>query len=176
RIGRDHLFVAFTYAWAYTDPEYDLSVIPFIDKVKDGSQGALHDPKNYYEHTAYPVRSIKAAGGILAAGSDAPVDTRDPRPFINMQMAVTRAQPGFPALSPSESVTLPEVIEAYTINGARALGRADEIGSISVGKSADFIVLDQDILTAPVDKVGATKVVQTWFMGRQVYAEKAGSK
>ncbi|MDR3509841.1 MAG: amidohydrolase family protein, partial [Caulobacteraceae bacterium] len=37
RIGRDHLFVAFTYAWAYTDPEYDLSVIPFIDKVKDGS-------------------------------------------------------------------------------------------------------------------------------------------
>ncbi|QUD88845.1 amidohydrolase [Phenylobacterium montanum] len=173
RIGKDHLFVAFTYAWAYTDPEYDLSVIPFVDRVKDGSYAALHDPANDYERDAYPVRSIKAAGGVLAAGSDAPVDTRDPRPFINMQMAVTRAQPGLPALNPKESITLPEAIEAYTLGGARALGRQDEFGSLSLGKSADFIVLDQDILGVPIDKVGQTKVLQTWFMGRKVFERPA---
>ncbi|HEY2658644.1 MAG TPA: amidohydrolase family protein [Caulobacteraceae bacterium] len=173
RIGHDHLFVAFTYAWSYTDPEYDLSVIPFIDRVKDGSYSSLHDPKNYYEHAAYPVRSVKAAGAILAAGSDAPVDTRDPRPFINMQMAVTRAEAGQPALNPAETITLPEVIEAYTINGARALGRQAEFGSLEVGKSADFIELDQDILAVPIEKVGATKVLATWFMGKKVFATRA---
>ena len=170
RIGHDHLFVAFTYAWSYTDPEYDLSVIPFIDKVKDGSYAALHAPTNYYERQAYPDRSVKTAGAILVAGSDAPVDTRDPRPFINMQMAVTRAQPGLPALNPAEAITLPEVIVAYTRDGARAVGRGDEIGTLSVGKSADFIVLDRDILTVPITEVSGTKVLATWFMGKKVYA------
>ncbi len=174
RIGHDHLFVAFTYAWSYTDPEYDLSVIPFIDRVRDGAYASLHDPHNYYERYAYPVRSIKAAGAILAAGSDAPVDTRDPRPFINMQMAVTRAQPRLPPLNPTETITLPEVIEAYTLNGAKALGRASEFGSLQVGKSADFIELDQDILSIPIEKVGATKVLATWFMGRKVFAAEVG--
>jgi predicted amidohydrolase YtcJ len=172
RIGRDHLFVAFTYAWSYTDPEYDLSVIPFIDRVKDGAYASLHDPAGYYERQAYPTRSIKAAGAVLVAGSDAPVDTRDPRPFVNMQMAVTRAQPGLPALNPAEAISLPEVIAAYTRDGARAIGREGEIGALSVGKSADFIVLDRDILAVPIADVAGTKVLQTWFMGRQVYAAK----
>jgi len=169
RMGRDHLFVAFTYAWSYTDPEYDLSVIPFVDRVKDGSYAALHNPANYYERQAYPTRSVQKAGAILVAGSDAPVDTRDPRPFVNMQMAVTRALPGQPALNPSEAITLPEVIVAYTRDGARAVGRADEIGSLTVGKSADFIVLDRDILAVPITDVAGTKVLATWFMGKPVY-------
>ncbi len=169
RIGKDHIYVAFTYAWADTDPEYDMSVIPFIDRVKDGSFAALHDPANYYMRQAYPVRSIKTAGGVLVAGSDAPVDTRDPRPFINMQFAVMRAIPGQPALNTAEAITLPEVIQAYTLDGARALGRQAEFGSLEPGKSADFIVLDRDILAIPIEQVGATKVLETWFMGRKVY-------
>ena len=169
RIGRDHIYVAFTYAWADTDPEYDMSVIPFIDRVKDGSFAALHDPANYYMRQAYPVRSIKTAGGVLVAGSDAPVDTRDPRPFVNMQFAVMRAIPGQPALNAGEAITLPEVIQAYTLDGARALGRQAEFGSLEPGKSADFIVLDRDILAIPIEQVGATKVLETWFMGRKVY-------
>src|SRR5205807_5196275 len=84
RIGRDHLYVAFTYAWMYTDPEYDMTVIPFFEKVKGNSYAALHAPGSYYESNAYPVRAVKSAGGILVAGSDAPVETRDPRPFVNM--------------------------------------------------------------------------------------------
>ncbi len=169
RIGKDHLYLAMTYAWIYTDPEYDMSVIPFIQKAHGNSYKALHDPGSYYEQYAYPTRSIKRAGGILVAGSDAPVDTRDPRPFVNMERAVTRAIPGLPALNPSESITVSEVIEAYTIDGARALGRESEIGSLSVGKSADFIVLDQDILTTAPGNISKTKVLETWFAGRQVY-------
>jgi predicted amidohydrolase YtcJ len=173
RLGRDHIYVAFTYAWAYTDPDYDMSVIPFIDKVTGTGPGALHDPRFYYERNTYPTRSVKDAGGILIAGSDAPVDTRDPRPFLNMQMAVTRRFPGRPALNPRETISITDVLDAYTINGARSLGRADEIGSLEPGKSADFILVDQDIFalaqSGGADNIGKTRVLGTWFKGRRVY-------
>ena len=106
RMGRDHLYVAFTYAWMYTDPEYDLTVIPFVQPVSGNSYQALHPTGSYYENNAYPVRAAKDAGAIITAGSDAPVDTRDPRPFINMATAVTRHLPAQPALGPQHRITL----------------------------------------------------------------------
>lgn len=174
RLGKDHINVAFTYAWGYTDPDYDITVVPFIDKVTGTGSAALHDPRFYYERNAYPVRSVKEAGATLIAGSDAPVDTRDPRPFINMQMALTRRFTGQPALNPSQAIGINDVLDAYTINGARALGRGDDIGSLEVGKSADFILVDQDVLglaaTGGADYIGKTKVLGTWFQGRRVYS------
>lgn len=173
RIGRDHLYVAFTYAWMNTDPDYDVTVIPFFQKVSGNSYAALHPAGSYYESNVYPVRAVKAAGGILTGGSDAPVDTNDPRPFINMSQAVTRASAGTPALSPQQSITLRDAIDAYTINGARMLGRDKESGSLEVGKSADFIVLDRDILaladSGHVEDVTNTHVLATWFQGKKVY-------
>ncbi len=173
RIGRDHLYLAFTYAWAINDPDYDLQVVPFFDKVHGGDSTALHPANGYYEKNAYPVRSAKQAGAVLLGGSDAPVDTRDPRPFINMSMAVTRSLPGKPALNASESVPIRDAIDAYTINGARYLNLDHDAGSIEVGKSADLIVVDQDILAlADAGKaadIAKTKVLETYFMGKQVY-------
>jgi len=177
RIGRDHLYVAYTYAWMNTDPEYDLSVIPFIDRVSDAGANALHPPDGYYERNAYPVRTTKAAGAVLLAGSDAPVETSDPRPFINMERAVTRSLHGLPPLNAAQRIGIRDVIEAYTINGARYLQRDAEAGSIEVGKSADFIVLDQDIVAladqGKPEQIGATRVLETWFMGKRVYQAAA---
>jgi len=130
---------------------------------------ALHRPNGYYEQQAYPVGAMRRAGGVLVAGSDAPVETRDPRPFINMQSAVTRARDGTPALGAvDQRITIAEAVQAYTLDGARSLGREDEFGSISVGKSADWIVLNQDVMRVPADHIGATRVQQTWFQGKQV--------
>ena len=174
RIGRDHLFVAFTYAWMNTDQDYDMTVIPFFERVQGNSYAALHRPDSYYERNAYPVRAVKAAGGILTAGSDAPVETRDPRPFVNMSRAITRRVPGEPALSPWQSLSVREVIQAYTIDGARMLGLEREAGSLEAGKSADFIVLDRDIValgeTGHPEDIAATKVLATYFQGKTVYA------
>jgi predicted amidohydrolase YtcJ len=174
RIGRDHLFLAFTYAWADTDPEYDLSVVPFYDRVTGSGYAALHPEDGYYERNAYPVRSLRDAGAVLVAGSDAPVDTSDPRPFINMSMAVTRALPGQPALNASEAISIRDVIDAYTIAGARFLSTDKDAGSLEVGKSGDFIVLDRDILAladaGQAAQAAGTKVLSTYFMGNRVYS------
>jgi predicted amidohydrolase YtcJ len=175
RIGRDRLYLAFTYSWMYAEPQgYDLSTVPFFDKVLGNSYEALHDPNGYYERCVYPAKTAKDAGAIIGAGSDAPVLTKDPQPFVNMEIGVTRARHGLPALSPWQRLSIRDLIDAYTINGASALNRAAEIGSLEAGKSADFIIVDQNILTLADDghpeKIGATKVLETWFMGKKVYA------
>ena len=177
RFGHEHLYAVFTYAWMNTEPGYDLTVIPFFQNVSGNSYQALHAPGSYFESNAYPVRAIKAAGGILAAGSDAPVETNDPRPFVNMARAVTRAYPGLPALNPEQSIPLRDVIDAYTVNGAAMLYLADVAGSLEVGKSGDFIVLDRDILaladSGHAAEVADTKVLATWFRGNKVYSRAA---
>jgi predicted amidohydrolase YtcJ len=176
RIGRDHLYIAFTYSWADVDPDYDMSVIPFIQAVHGNSYEALHPPGSYYESNVYPFRSSRDAGAVLVAGSDAPVDTPDPRPFVNMSRAVTRALPGGHPLNPQQAISIRDVIDAYTINGARFLGREGEAGSIEVGKSGDFILLDRDILrladAGRAQEIRNAGVLETWFMGRRVYDSK----
>jgi predicted amidohydrolase YtcJ len=173
RIGRDHLFLAYTYSWANIDPDYDLSVIPFFEHV---SGRAFHNPASYYDRQFYPVRQTRDAGAVLVAGSDAPVNTPDPQPFVNMQFALTRGFPGKPAANPAERITLAEALRAYTIDGARAMGRDREFGSLALGKSADFIEVDQDIFAleqaGQADRIGRTRVLTTWFRGKQVYTAR----
>ena len=175
RMGKDRIYLAFTYSWIYAEPTgYDLSIVPFFDKVLGNSYEAFHNPDSYYEKTTYPTKTAKEAGAILVAGSDAPVLTKDPQPFANMEFGVTRARHGLRPMSPHQRLDIRDLIDAYTINGARALNRASEIGSIEVGKSADFIVVDQNILALAdkgrPEKIGETKVIETWFMGKKVYS------
>jgi predicted amidohydrolase YtcJ len=180
RIGRDHLYVAFTYAWAIVDHDYDLSVVPFIQHVQGGSDRALHVAGSYYEEHVYPVRSVQRAGAILVAGSDAPVETRDPRPFVNIARAMTRRVPGGQSLNAAQGISLEEALQAYTLNGARFLGREREIGSLEAGKSADFIVIDQDpfVLAAHgrADDIAGVRVLSTFFMGREVFSASSAAE
>ena len=177
RIGKDHLYVAFTYSWAVSEQDYDMSVIPFIDKVTGNSYAALNAPGGYYESHVYPFKAVKEAGGTLVAASDAPVDSRDPRPFVNMAIGVTRRVPGLQPQNPAQAVSIRDLIDAYTINGARFLQRDEVAGSLEVGKSADFIVLDQDILqladSGHAEDILHTQVLETWFQGKKVYAKPA---
>ena len=93
-----------------------------------------------------------------------------------MSRAVTRARPGGHALSPGQAITVRDVIDAYTINSARFLGREKQAGSIEVGKSGDCIVLTQDILKLAdeghAQDIRNTDVLETWFMGKRIYVSK----
>jgi hypothetical protein len=93
-----------------------------------------------------------------------------------MAAAVTRRRSGLPPLNPAQAVTLRAVIDAYTINGARFLNRDAEAGSLEAGKSADFVVLDRDILALAdggrAEEIARTQVLATWFEGKRVYTRQ----
>jgi predicted amidohydrolase YtcJ len=174
RIGRGRIYTAFTFAWANAVKDYDMTVMPFIDRVHGNSDAALYNLKNYTYRQSYPAHSVLRAGGQVVGGSDAPVESRDPRPFYNIQYAVTRQHPGMPRFNPAEALTIWQALDAYTITGARGLGLGDVIGSLEVGKEADFIVLDRDVLALAQSPAGSqtirdTRVLETWFQGRLVY-------
>jgi len=176
RMGRDHLYLACTFSWANFDPEYDMLVVPFFDRVHGNDYAALHPVGGYYESAVYPFKAMKAAGATLVAGSDAPVNTRDPQPFVNIALAVTRQIPGQQPLTPAQRITVEDAIDAYTINGARYLFLDSQAGSIETGKSADFIVLDRDIVkladAGRADEIVHTRVMKTWFRGVAVYTRE----
>jgi predicted amidohydrolase YtcJ len=178
RIGKDHIYLAYTYSWAVAEPTYDITTLPFIEHVTGNSYADFYGNDTYYGRQFFPAKSTKLAGGILVAGSDAPVFTHDPQPFINMQVGITRTLPGSQnSGNPREKLTIRDLVDAYTIHGAQVMGRAAEFGSLEVGKSADFILLDRNILAlgdaGQAEQIGGTKVLKTWFQGREVYAAPA---
>jgi predicted amidohydrolase YtcJ len=67
-------------------------------------------------------------------------------------------------------VSVEQMVESFTANGAYAMGLEDEIGSIEPGKAADLIVLSRDILSIPAEEITDTEVELTLFGGRPVYA------
>lgn len=166
------VFASMTFAWAVIDPQYDTTVFPFIDRA-DGPSG-FYNKEGYYYRNAYPAASLKKAGATIIAGSDAPVDTIDPRPFVNIEGAVSRRIAEQPPFNAAEAISIEDAIDAYTINAARALQQEAVAGSLEKGKRADFIVLDQNIIalanSGAADRISDTKVLETWFDGEMVYA------
>lgn len=177
RLGELGTYLTYTYAWINQQPEYDVLITPFLEPSKKGQDinDLLYNPKSYTWGAVYPVGNTAKAGAVLVAGSDAPVDSRDPRPFMNIAAGITRAIPGQPAYNAAQSATLEQMLDAYTINGARAVRQEKLIGSIEPGKSADFIVLDRNLFDlvqqGTPEKIAETQVQQTVFRGKTVYSQ-----
>jgi hypothetical protein len=64
---------------------------------------------------------------------------------------------------------LAAAIQAYTLNPARAIGLEAITGSITEGKSADFIVIDRNLFEIEATTIAETKVVATYFEGKVVF-------
>ncbi len=170
RIGILGIYSSFTYAWMVPEPMYNLTVIPFLEQVKDA--GSMFDLSTYYMQNVYPVKAIVDAGGIPAWGSDAPVESRDPRPFLNLEQAVTRAYED-KVLNAANAIDIHTALAAFTQNGARLLGIGDTTGSIEVGKLADLVVLNQNPVTlmeqGKATDISDTQVLLTLFDGRVIF-------
>jgi predicted amidohydrolase YtcJ len=120
----------------------------------------------------WPLRELHDAGALVAAGSDWPVSAAVPNPWLSIESMVTRRSPdpAFPGvLAKDQALDLDTAVRAHTVNAAEAMGLGGQIGQLSPGRSADFVVLDRHIFDIPVEQIHATQVRQTWFAGRLVH-------
>lgn len=121
----------------------------------------------------YAWRSLLNTGVVIPNGSDLPVEHVNP--LISFKAFVTRRDAsGFPqgGWLPAERTTRQEALLSMTLWPAFAAFMENETGSLTRGKYADFVVLDQDIMTVSDDRILDTKVELTVLGGKVVYRRR----
>ncbi|UOQ56312.1 amidohydrolase [Leucobacter allii] len=131
----------------------------------EGVEQAIGTPGERFN----PLGEFVAAGVPVTISSDAPV--AEPRPLEAIQAAVTRVTRRGHQLGPDSLRISPEAaLRAHTLEGAITLGRERELGSIEVGKRADFVVLGANPLEVAGPEIAAIPVRETWVDGSRRYA------
>ena len=150
--------VGFAPYHAFTFPGVHDSYVPFLgeERIK-GMQ---------------PARTALDAGAIIATGTDWASLPQEPFPLL--EGMIHRRNPWVPAdesvaNNADQAISLKEAIRAYTLGGAYALLRENDLGSIETGKYADFIILDRNLFEIPIDDIDSTEVLKTIFAGEVVY-------
>ncbi len=123
----------------------------------------------------HPYRTMTDAGVMINGGSDhmvkwdATSSINPYNPFLAMWTMVTRTTERGNQITASEALTREEALKAYTINNAYASFEESIKGSIEPGKLADLVVLSDDILTCPEDKIKEIKSLLTILDGKVIY-------
>jgi predicted amidohydrolase YtcJ len=145
--------------WFTGDPDYLAVLRPLLGERRTDHQS--------------PLRSFIDAGVLAAGASDYPVQP-PPDPLLAIQRGVLRrdplAAPEHAQLWPEEAVDVAAMVEAFTIAGARANFLEHETGSLEPGKSADLIVLREDLFELPPERIDEAAVELTLFRGRPTWA------
>jgi hypothetical protein len=121
---------------------------------------------------AYAWRTFLDQGSRIAFGSDFPVELANA--FHGLHAAVTRqsgeSEPRMGWI-PEEKVSVEDALRGFTLDAAYAAFQDDKLGTLEVGKRADFIFIDRNIFTAPASDIRDTQVLETWINGQQVFAK-----
>lgn len=120
--------------------------------------------------TTYAFKSLLDANTTLAFGSDWPVAPA--QPLYGIYAAVTRRtlddkNPN--GWVPEQKINVEQALKAYTKNAAFASFEEDIKGTLEVGKLADFVVLDKNILKIDVTTIRDVKVLETYVGGEKVF-------
>ncbi len=119
--------------------------------------------------SAYAYAALLGSAQRLALGSDFPVE--DINPLFGFYAAVTRQDPhGQPTMGflPANRLSRRAALRGMTTGAAYANFDDQETGQLKPGMRADFVLLDVDLLTAPMLKIRAATVRQTWVNGVRV--------
>lgn len=119
---------------------------------------------------AYAYASLLEASGVVALGTDFPVEQVDP--IQTFYAAVTRQdRAGYPAggFMPAQALTREQALKGMTRWAAYSNFEEADKGSIEAGKWADFTVLSGDLMELPADSLKDVRIRQTFVSGRQVY-------
>lgn len=119
---------------------------------------------------AYAYNSLLAKAGILALGTDFPVEYVNP--MLTLSSAVYRRDTaGYPesGFYPDQGITREQALKGMTLWAAYANFSENQRGSLQSGKDADFILLDRNPLTCPLEELSEIKVLKTYIDGESVY-------
>ena len=119
---------------------------------------------------AYAYKELLDKSQIIAFGTDFPVE--DISPIMTYYSAVARKDiNGYPdeGFQIENSISRGDALIAMTRHGAYANFEEDEKGSIEVGKFADFVILDNDLITSAENRIPLTNIVATFINGELVF-------
>jgi len=119
---------------------------------------------------AYAYKNLLEQNGWLPNGTDFPIESIDP--LMTFYAAVARKDyKGFPeeGFQKENSLNREEALRSITIWAAKANFNEKEMGSIEVGKRADFVILDKDIMTIPEFETLTVKVTKLFIEGVEMY-------
>ena len=122
------------------------------------------------EEGTYVWRKLLDSGAIIINGTDVPVEPVNP--IASFYALVTRKTlAGLPenGYEPSQKLTRPEALSAYTLNAAYGAFEENIKGSIETGKLADFTILSGDIMTVPESELLDVQIEQTIVGGNTTY-------
>lgn len=150
----------------------ELGVIPSMQAVHQPSDMNWAPTRLGYARSlgAYAWRSLLNTGVVIPNGSDFPVERVNP--LYSFHAAVARTDdndwpPG--GWFPAEKMTRAEALKSITIWPAYAAFQEEIMGSLTPGKYADFVILDQDIMQVPEQHILRTGVIATYIGGKAVY-------
>jgi predicted amidohydrolase YtcJ len=143
--------------------------VPHVYHWGDPIRDALLGPERAGNYM--PAGSATRMGMRVAYHSDAPMT--EPEPLLAIQTAVTRRSNSGAVIGPHQRVSIDEALRAMTIDAAYHIGLEDEIGSLEVGKRADFVILGSDPHTVAPETLASIKVCGTWLGGREVWSATA---
>ena len=112
---------------------------------------------------AYVWQRLMQAGVVLANGSDFPVE--EPNPMLGFYAAITRQDPaGQPpgGWMPDERLSRDEMLKSFTWNAAYAAHAENDLGSLEVGKLADMVLLDKNVMTVDQMRADYLDSVDQW--------------
>jgi predicted amidohydrolase YtcJ len=120
---------------------------------------------------AYAWNSLIQSGALVVGGSDAPVERGEP--MIEFYAAIARRDlKGFQDAKtwhPEQAVSRDQALKMFTLWPAKAAFMEKDLGSINIGKKADFTILDQDIMKIDAPQILKTKALMTMIGGKIAY-------
>ena len=155
--------------------KFNPKIIPSIQPSKVNIDMELAEYRLGSENLSgtYAYKDLLDWSGRLALGTNSPVESINP--FETFYAAVKRKVPdgiSSKTLQYKNALTRNEALMGMTLWGAYANFEEAEKGSIEVGKFADFIILDQDIMKVDIDKIIDTRIVATILNGKIVFSNR----
>ena len=152
----------------------DYSVIPSVQATHATSDMYWAERRLGTERIkgAYAYKVLMLQNGWIANGTDFPIENISP--LLTFYAAVSRQDlNGFPVggFQIENALSRDEALRSITIWAAKADFLEKNKGSLEVGKDADFVILDQDIMQVPIRKVPDVKVLMTLILGKVVFIQ-----